>query len=239
MFVLGGKEHGWSSPRLWKYSLVTLVAWFSYTVFAFALAHWIQGSYPRLVFLGPAFSGTILGAVWVAWRMRSTLLLGAIHKTLAVQLLTLGSVLFLYAETVPRFFLKTDSEVMKAVLRLVLHPLLFEVANSTTRLAVVTYPAELRRRLVVFLLTPYFMNALLGRFLVASMQTIEGTLIVSSGLVLMEMGLRGSAVRDARDTARPRLSSHSCPCLLSRQCATNSSHGSSTANSVRTRCSRA
>lgn len=82
-------------------------------------------------------------------------------------------VFFIYLSRLPKYFMQTDSEILRIVIRLVVHPLLFEIVHATHRIAIMFYPKHLsEKRLSVFIVPTAIVANLLGRFLVASMYVL-------------------------------------------------------------------
>lgn len=110
-------------------------------------------------------------------------------------------VVFLYTFIFPSVFLSASSEVERAVLRLIAHPLAMELMligwRLTSRFLRDSYDADPYR--CAYLGSVLFsVSALYGRFYVSSMQTFEGQILVSIATALEDAVLRVSiATRDS------------------------------------------
>lgn len=150
------------------------------------------------MFVGPSFiMGTV--SIWCVGRAtRRYLRFPRFHWYCFCQTAVNAIIFFLYLSWLPSWFLSASTDGERLVIRLIVHPFMFEVAHAANRVAVMMYPRHMsEKRLSVFVVPAYVMSNLLGRFLVSSMDTWWGTFALTALLAMQELLWRTTtAVRD-------------------------------------------
>lgn len=188
LLVLGN----WRAPRgFWVVCGVYLVFFFAYTFGCFVAAS-DGAKIPHSLYGGIAFVVSIALGVVQGQTVRDYLGFPDIWKPLLAQLVIYGSMIFVYNVTIPRWFLDPNTTTSQLVLiRVVIHPMLMELLQTSIRVLTLAYPDHLKEStMIVFLFPVYVMLSLMGRFLVASLPSFGGVVLMSIGLAALSTLLR-------------------------------------------------
>ena len=96
---------------------------------------------------------------------------------------------FVYFTVLPPIWVSV-SPVMRAVLRLVVHPIVFEIAMIVGRICIRKYPSIRNERVLFPVISIQLLNSLYGRFLLVTMGSTLVTVLATIGLALQELVLR-------------------------------------------------
>ena len=96
---------------------------------------------------------------------------------------------FVYFTVLPPIWVSV-SPVMRAVLRLVVHPIVFEIAMIVGRICIRKYPSIRNERVLFPVISIQLLNSLYGRFLLVTMGSLTATIITTILLSAQELLFR-------------------------------------------------
>lgn len=182
----------WRAPRaFWIIGSIYVVFFLWYDFYFFKIAS--DGArILHTMFGAVGFLTSIVLGIMMGLSMREYLRFPDIWKPLIPQLLLYGGAIFAYNVTVPRWFLDPDATTSQLVLiRLVIHPLIMELLQTSVRVLTLAYPDHLKEStMIVFLVPCFVMLHLVGRFLVASMPNLGGMVLMSLAQAALSTALR-------------------------------------------------